>query len=93
MWRKDFVPVANIVDIGAQMLSVNVDLPVQSLPELIEYAKANPGKLTYGVDVTAGASPVAARLLNKRANLGMTEVPYRSARKWCRMPRAGGAGD
>ena len=76
---RDFVPISNIVDIGAQMLSVNVDLPVQSLPDLIEYAKANPGKLTYGVDVTAGASPVAARLLNKRANLGMTEVPYRSA--------------
>lgn len=76
---RDFVPVANIVDIGAQMLSVNVQLPVKSLPELIAYAKAHPGQLTYGVDVTAGASPVAARLLNKRANLGMIEVPYRSA--------------
>jgi len=52
---------------------------VKSFPELIAYATAHPGKLTYGVDVTAGASPVAARLLNKRANLGMIEVPYRSA--------------
>ena len=76
---KDFTPVANVVDIGAQMLSVNVNLPVKSFPELIDYAKAHPGQLTYGVDVTAGASPVAARLLNKRANLGMIEVPYRSA--------------
>ena len=76
---KDFVPIANVVDIGAQMLSVNTDLPVKSFPELIAYAKANPGKLTYAVDVTSGASPVAARLLNKRANLGLIEVPYRSA--------------
>jgi tripartite-type tricarboxylate transporter receptor subunit TctC len=76
---KDFTPVANVVDIGAQMLSVNVDLPVKSFPELIAYAKAHPGELSYGVDVTAGASPVAARLLNKRADLGLIEVPYRSA--------------
>ena len=76
---KDFTPVAMMVDFGPQMLSVNVDLPVQTVAELIDYAKANPGKLSYAVDVTAGAAPVAARLLNKRADLGMVEVPYRSA--------------
>ena len=76
---KDFVPIAMVVDNGAQMLSVNAELPVRSIAELIAYARANPGKLSYGVDVTAGAAPVAARLLNKRANLGMIEVPYRSA--------------
>ena len=76
---KDFAPVAMVVDFGPQMLSVNVDLPVKTVTELIAYAKANPGKLSYAVDVTAGAAPIAARLLNKRANLGMVEVPYRSA--------------
>jgi len=76
---KDFAPIANVVDIGAQMLSVNVELPVKTFPELIDYTRANPGKLSYAVDITSGASPVAARLLNKRANLGMIEVPYRSA--------------
>ena len=76
---KDFAPVAMIVDFGPQMLSVNVDLPVHDRRGLIDYAKANPGKLSYAVDVTAGAAPFAARLLNKRANLGMVEVPYRSA--------------
>ncbi|MCX7311938.1 MAG: tripartite tricarboxylate transporter substrate-binding protein [Alphaproteobacteria bacterium] len=76
---RDFTPVAMVVDFGPQMLSVNVDLPVKSVSELIDYAKANPGKLSYAVDVTAGAAPFAARLFNKRANLGMVEVPYRSA--------------
>jgi tripartite-type tricarboxylate transporter receptor subunit TctC len=76
---KDFTPVAMVVDFGPQMLSVNVDLSVKTVAELIDYAKANPGKLSYAVDVTAGAAPFAARLLNKRANLGMVEVPYRSA--------------
>ena len=76
---KDFTPVAMVVDFGPQMLSVNVDVPVTTVAGLIDYAKANPGKLSYAVDVTAGAAPFAARLLNKRANLGMVEVPYRSA--------------
>jgi tripartite-type tricarboxylate transporter receptor subunit TctC len=76
---KDFTPIAMVVDFGPQMLSVNVDLPVKTVAELIAHAKANPGKLSYAVDVTAGAAPFAARLLNKRANLGMVEVPYRSA--------------
>ncbi len=76
---KDFAPVAMVVDFGPQMLSVNADVPVKTTAELIAHAKANPGKLSYAVDVTAGAAPIAARLLNKRASLGMVEVPYRSA--------------
>ena len=68
-----------VVDFGPQMLSVNAEVPVKTVAELIAYAKANPGKLSYAVDVTAGAAPFAARLLNKRANLGMVEVPYSSA--------------
>ena len=58
---------------------MNAEVPVKSLPELIAYAKANPGKLSYAVDVTAGAAPIIARLFNKRAELGLVEVPYRSA--------------
>lgn len=76
---KDFTPVAMVVDFGPQMLSVNAEVPVKTVADLIAHAKANPGKLSYAVDVTAGAAPIAARLLNKRANLGMVEVPYRSA--------------
>ncbi len=76
---RDFAPVAMVVDFGPQMLSVNVDVPVTTVAGLIAHAKANPGKLSYAVDVTAGAAPFAARLLNKRAGLGMVEVPYKSA--------------
>ena len=76
---KDFAPVAMVVDFGPQMVSVNVELPVTTVAGLIDHAQANPGKLSYAVDITAGAAPFAARLLNKRANLGMVEVPYRSA--------------
>jgi tripartite-type tricarboxylate transporter receptor subunit TctC len=76
---RDFAPVAMVCNLGPQMLSVNAELPVNSLPDLIAYTKANRGKLSIAFDTTAGAAGFAARLLNKRADLGLTEVPYRSA--------------
>jgi tripartite-type tricarboxylate transporter receptor subunit TctC len=76
---RDFVPVASVCSQGPQMVSVNAGLPVHSVPELIAYAKANRGRLSIAFDVTAGAAGFAARLFNKRADLGMAEVPYRSA--------------
>ena len=46
---------------------------------MIAYAKANRGKLSMGFDTTAGAAGFAAKLFNRRADVGLTEVPYRSA--------------
>jgi tripartite-type tricarboxylate transporter receptor subunit TctC len=76
---RDFTPVAMVCNLGPQMLTVNAALPVNSLPELIAYTAAHRGKLSLAYDTTAGAAAFAARLLNKRADLGLAEVPYRSA--------------
>jgi tripartite-type tricarboxylate transporter receptor subunit TctC len=76
---RDFTPVATVVSLGPQMVSVNSEMPVKTLPELIRYAQRNRGKLSMGADVTAGAAIFTARLLNKRADLGLAEVPYRAA--------------
>jgi tripartite-type tricarboxylate transporter receptor subunit TctC len=77
--RRDFAAVALVCNIAPQMLSVNADLPVHSVGELIAYGKANPGKLSIAFDNTAGAAAFAAKLFNKRTGLGLVEVPYRSA--------------
>jgi tripartite-type tricarboxylate transporter receptor subunit TctC len=77
--RKDFTAVALVCNVAPQMLSVNADLPVHSVSELIAYARANPGKLSIAFDNTAGAAAFAAKLFNKRTGLGLVEVPYRSA--------------
>jgi tripartite-type tricarboxylate transporter receptor subunit TctC len=61
------------------MLSVNTALPVQSVQELLAYARSNKGKLSIGFDNTAGAAAFAAKLFNRRADIGLVEVPYRSA--------------
>ena len=76
---RDFAPVAMVCSLGPQMLSVNAELPVTSVQEFVAYAKANRGKLSMGFDTTAGAAAFAAKLLNRRADLGLTEVPYRAA--------------
>ncbi|HET9247685.1 MAG TPA: tripartite tricarboxylate transporter substrate binding protein [Xanthobacteraceae bacterium] len=76
---KDFTAVATVCNQGPQMISVNSELPVKTLSDLIAYAKANRGKLSIAFDTTAGAAAFAAKLFNRRADLGLVEVPYRSA--------------
>ena len=77
---RDFTPVAMVCSLGPQMLSVNADAAGHDRSRSsIAYAKANRGKLSIAFDNTAGAAAFAAKLLNKRADLGLIEVPYRSA--------------
>ena len=76
---RDFTAVAMVCSQGPQMLSVNAELPIKTLPELMAYAKANRGKLSMAYDTTAGAAAYTAKLFNKRADLDLVEVSYRSA--------------
>ena len=61
------------------VVTVNLNLPVKTVPDLIAYGKANPGKLSYAVDATSGFGVATGRLLNKRGQIGMVEIPYRSS--------------
>ena len=76
---RDFTAVALVCNLGPQMLSVNAALPVATVGELIGYAKSAGAPLSIAFDNTAGAAAFAAKLFNKRAGLGLVEVPYRSA--------------
>jgi tripartite-type tricarboxylate transporter receptor subunit TctC len=75
---RDFTAVAMVCSLGPQMLSVNAELPVRSVPEFFDYARSRRGKLSIGFDNTAGAAAFAAKLLNRRADLDLVEVPYRA---------------
>jgi tripartite-type tricarboxylate transporter receptor subunit TctC len=75
---RDYTPVAMVCDSGPFVVAVHPDLPVKTLAELIAYAKAQPGKLSYAVDASSGFGVVAGKLMNKRAAMEMVEVPYRA---------------
>jgi tripartite-type tricarboxylate transporter receptor subunit TctC len=72
---KDFAPVARA---GSYvfMLVINPDVPAKTLPELIAYAKANPGKLTYASGNTTGI--VAGETLKARGGVDILHIPYKS---------------
>ena len=76
--QKDLVPVAPIGNFP-QVLVVNRNLPVNSLKELIEYARANPDKLSYGSGGVGNTYHMAMELMNQMAGIRMQHVPYRSA--------------
>ena len=74
--RKAFAPVA-MAAIERQVLVVTPSLPVSTLPELVAYAKANPGKLSYGSAGVGSITHVTAELFKQRAGIDMLHVPDR----------------
>ncbi len=76
--ERDFIPISIISDEGPFAISVWPELPVKTLSELIALAKAQPGKLSYGVDVSSGYSVIVGQLLNRRAGTEIVEIPYKS---------------
>ncbi len=76
--ERDFTPVAMVSESGPFVISVNPEQPFKTLAELIAYAKANPGKLSYGIDASSGYQAVIGQLLTARAGINLVQVPYRS---------------
>ena len=75
---KDLAPITTTL-VTSSILFVNNDLPVKSLAELIAYAKANPGKLSYGSPGVGTPQHVAGELLSSLAGIKMDHIPYRGA--------------
>jgi tripartite-type tricarboxylate transporter receptor subunit TctC len=73
---KDFQPVAMLVRVPT-MLAVPANLPVNSVAELIEYARKKPGGLSYGSAGVGSAPHITAALFAKSSGAPMTHVPYR----------------
>ena len=72
---KDFTPVTRVGSFTL-MLVVNPTLPVKTVKELIDYAKANPGKLSFASANTSGI--VAGETLAHWAEIDLLHVPYKS---------------
>jgi tripartite-type tricarboxylate transporter receptor subunit TctC len=75
---RDFTPVGTIVYSGPTVISVHPGVPASTLAELIALAKAQPGKLSYSVDVSSGLSVNVGRLFTKLAEVQIVEIAYKS---------------
>jgi tripartite-type tricarboxylate transporter receptor subunit TctC len=76
---KDLVPIA-ITAVSVSSLMVHESVPARTLAELIAYAKANPGKLSYGSAGTGTPSHLCGELFKLIAGLpDIVHVPYKSA--------------
>ncbi|WP_291847827.1 tripartite tricarboxylate transporter substrate binding protein [Bradyrhizobium sp.] len=75
---KDLAPVTQVA-LSTVVLTVPEAQPVKSVKELVDLAKANPGKLPYGSFGNATTSHLYGELLKKVANIDMIHVPYRGS--------------
>ena len=73
---RDFAPVS-LVALTHSLLLVNPSLPVKSVRELIELAKAQPGKLNYASGTTGASAHFGAELLKLMAHVNIVQVPYK----------------
>jgi tripartite-type tricarboxylate transporter receptor subunit TctC len=73
-----FVPITMLAKIP-NVLVVRKDLPATTLKQLIDYGKANPGKLSYASQGVGSTAHLSAAQLEARAGMKMVHVPYRGA--------------
>ena len=75
---KDLVPVIQLVNLPLAVM-VRADSPFNSMKDLVEYARANPGKLNFGSGGNGGVPHLALELLNSSYALTITHVPYKGS--------------
>ena len=75
-FMRDIVPVAGIIRFP-DVVEVNQTIPVHTIPELIAYTKANPGKLNFASSGIGSTLHVAGELFKMMAGVDIVHVPYR----------------
>jgi tripartite-type tricarboxylate transporter receptor subunit TctC len=73
---KDFAPIT-VVATYPLVIAVHPSVPAASLKELIAYAKANPGKLTYGSSGNGGPLHLGAEIFKRAAGVDILHIPYK----------------
>jgi tripartite-type tricarboxylate transporter receptor subunit TctC len=76
--ERDFTPIA-MATIGPLVLMVGPSVTARTVPELIAYARANPGKLTFGTDGVGATAHLAGEMFNLMAEVKTVHVPFKGA--------------
>ena len=75
--QKDLVPISQCCGVP-MVVVVHPSLPIRSIAELVAYAKAKPGKLTFASSGIGTSSHLAAELFKQQAGVDMIHVPYKA---------------
>jgi tripartite-type tricarboxylate transporter receptor subunit TctC len=75
---KDFAPIA-VVYTNANILVVNAQSPFRSVADLLAYAKANPGKLSYGSAGNGSSTHLSGEMLKQTGQVDIVHVPYKGS--------------
>lgn len=75
--NRDFAPVSLLVTVPIVVMVNPQALPVQSMQELLAYAKANPGKVNFASAGNGGSSHMVGEYLKHRTGVSMVHIPYR----------------
>jgi tripartite-type tricarboxylate transporter receptor subunit TctC len=75
---RDFAPISQVL-VMSSIVAVNNELPVKSLQELVAFAKAQPGKLSYATPGVGTPQHIGGELLKSLASVDIIHVPYRGA--------------
>ena len=76
--RRDFAPLTLLARLP-QLIVVRADSPFKTLPDLISYAKANPGKLSFGSAGNGNTSHLGGEMLQAQAGIKMEHIPYKGS--------------
>jgi tripartite-type tricarboxylate transporter receptor subunit TctC len=74
--QRDFAPISMICEFPL-LVTVDAKLPIRNVKELIEYAKANPGKANYAS--SAGIFQITTEMFNQRTGSKFVMIPYKSS--------------
>ena len=75
---RDFIPLRGIAQVP-YALAVSAKVPIRSVRELVAYARAYPGRLTYGSGGNGSTSGLAAELFKSMAGVDIVQVPYKGS--------------
>jgi tripartite-type tricarboxylate transporter receptor subunit TctC len=73
---RDFTPISDLFE-SSICLVANIKAPFDSVKEMIQYAKANPGKLAYGSNGVGAQNHLQMEMLKQQMGLDITHVPYK----------------
>src|SRR5688500_14530767 len=73
---KSFTPVS-LAAVAPLILTVNNDFPARDVKGLVDYARANPGKISFGSSGVGAAAHLTTELLKQTADINMVHIPYK----------------